>query len=66
MSLLKKITRISLFKDLLGKPNFSERLSFHREMMDLTNFGLEIGVCNIDAMIFKKKKNGQLLQDQFY
>ena len=51
----EKITQISLFQDLLEKPNFSERLSFHREMLDLTNLWLDICVCIVNAMIFIKK-----------
>ena len=37
-------------------PNFSESALFYREMVSLNFFGLDIDVCNVNSIIFIKKK----------
>ena len=54
-SLLKQLTSASLFYVLLGKPNLSERLSFHNDMFNLKDSGLDMNICIVNAMILIKK-----------
>ena len=52
---LKKFTSVFLFKNFLDKPNFSEIVLCHCEMLDWTMFALDIGVCIVHAVICFKK-----------
>ena len=60
-TLLKSVSAIGF----LEKPSFWESVSFHREMFCLNNFLLVLCICIVNAMIFIKKKNDTLIQDQF-
>ena len=46
-----------IVQDFSVKPDFVESVAFHHEMFCLTNFGLDLGVCIVNAMILIKKKN---------
>ena len=39
------------------KPSYWESVSFHSEMFDVTNCGLVLRICIINAMIFIKNKH---------
>ena len=45
--------------------SFLESVSFHREMFGVTNFGLVLHICIVNAMIFVKTNIGKLVHDQF-
>ena len=55
LSDLCSLNLVFLFQDFKGKPKFSERALFHREMVDLTNFRPDIAVCIVNVMISIKK-----------
>ena len=50
-----KKTCVLLFQDFESKPNFLERALFHREMVSLTYFRPDIGICIVNVMILIKK-----------
>ena len=52
----------------LEKPSFWESVSFHHEMFCVTNFGLVLCICIVNATIFIKKKThiDKPVQDQFF
>ena len=60
-TLLKSVSAVGL----LEKTIFWESVSFHREMFCVTNFGLVLRICTVNAMIFIKKNIDKLVQDQF-
>ena len=47
------------------KSNYGEMVSFHRQMFYVTNCGLALSICMVNAMIFIKKNIDKLVQDQF-
>ena len=49
-----------------GKPDFLERVCFHRAMLFVTNFRIVLGVCIVNAMIFIKKILIKLFWITFY
>ena len=60
-TLLKSVSAVGFSE----KPSFWESVSFHREMLDVTNFGLALCICIVNAIIFIKKNISKLIQDQF-
>jgi hypothetical protein len=61
----KKICAL-LFHDFLGKPNVSESALFHREIVGLTNFRPDIGVCIVNVIISIKKYPSKVFRISFY
>ena len=58
--------KVSVQLDFLKKTFFWESVSFHCELFFVTNFGLVLRICIVNAMICIKKKNiDKLVQDQF-
>ena len=62
VGLYSKVVRAVGFS---GKPIFLERVSFHHEMFDVTNFRLVLGVCIVNVVIFIKRKNVNLFRIGF-
>ena len=60
--LLKIVSSVGFFER--KKQVFLESVSYHREMLCATNFGLVICICIVNAMILIKKNIGKLVQDQ--
>ena len=60
-TLLKSVSAVRF----LGKPSIWESVSFHGEIFCVTNFGLVLCICIINARIFIKKNIDKLAQDQF-
>ena len=52
----------------LEKPGFGEIVSFHNNMIDVTNFGLVLQICIVCAIIFNNNKTKicKLVQDTFW
>ena len=51
-TLLKSVSAV----EFLGKSNFLESVSFHREMFGVSIFGLVLDICIVNAMIVINKK----------
>ena len=49
-TLLKSVSAVGF----LEKASLWESFSFHREMFCATNFGLDLGICIVSAMIVNK------------
>ena len=61
-TLLKSVSAVGLSE----KSFFLESVSFHREMFCVTNFGLVLRICIVNAMIFTKKTLINLFRISFY
>ena len=61
-TLLKSVSAVGFSE----KTFFWESVSFTRKLFCVTNFGLVLCICIINAMIFIKKKIDKLVQDQFF
>ena len=59
--MLKSVSAVGFSK----KTIFWESFSFHRELFWVTNFGLVLLICIVNAMIFIKKNIDKLVQNQF-
>ena len=60
-ALLKSVSAVGF----LDKSSFWDSVSFHGKMFCVTNFGLDLRICIVNAMIFIKKDIDKLVQDQF-
>ena len=63
--MFEKKTCVLLFQDFKGKSNFLESALFHREIIGLTNFRPDIGVCIVTVMISIKKRLSKIFRNSF-